>query len=369
MFVIDQETLDAVKPRTSGSKAARQARIIAAIAPILRETLQRYEVNTPLRAAHFLAQIAHESDGLSTTEEYASGAAYEGRRDLGNTERGDGKRFKGRGLIQLTGRDNYRKYGARIGIDLIADPDKAADPATSLVLALEYWKHTRGGLNRFADRDDIITITEAINGGRNGLADRRHYLAKAKVAIARRVAEALAGRQPATARPVLRRGHEDDAAIEALQRLLAGTGAAVAIDGDFGPGTETAVKAFQQSKGLAADGIVGAATWAALEAAQPAPAEPEPAAAAAATSGAARPVLRQGADGAAVEELQQLLTKAGLATVVDGDFGPGTEAKVKAFQRLRGLSDDGSVGPATWAALDAAVAAAAATVRAVPAGG
>jgi putative chitinase len=266
MLVIDRETLEAVMPRIGGSKGQKQARIIDALAPVIQATLARYEINTPLRAAHLLAQLAHESDGFCTCEEYASGSAYEGRRDLGNTQAGDGRRYKGRGLIQLTGRANYKTYGDRIGQDLISNPERAADPATSLVLACEYWKKTRGGLNQFADRDDVITITRAINGGLNGLEDRRRYLGRAKQALARTVAAGIAHGQPAGARPVLRRGLQGEA-VETLQRMLAAAGYAVGIDGDFGPGTEAVVKAFQKAKGLGADGVVGPASWAKLEAA------------------------------------------------------------------------------------------------------
>jgi len=264
MLVIDRETLEAVMPRIGGSKGAKQARIIDALAGSIQETLGRYEINTPLRAAHFLAQVAHESDGFCTCEEYASGSAYEGRRDLGNTQAGDGKRYKGRGLVQLTGRANYKTYGDKIGIDLVSNPEKAADPATSLVLACEYWNKTRGGLNQFADRDDVISITKAINGGLNGLDDRRRYLGRAKQALARTVAAGIAHGQPAGARPVLRRGLQGDA-VEVLQRMLAAAGYAVGIDGDFGPGTEAVVKAFQSANGLGNDGIVGPTSWRVLE--------------------------------------------------------------------------------------------------------
>jgi putative chitinase len=263
MIVVDKETLEAVMPRMSGAKAAKQAKIVEAVAGPMQETLARYDIVTALRIAHFLAQIAHESDGFSTTEEYASGAAYEGRSDLGNTQPGDGVRFKGRGLIQLTGRANYASYGRRIGIDLIADPAHAADPATSLVLACEYWNKTGGGLNHFADRDDVVAITKAINGGRNGLDDRRRYLARAKQALARSVAHGIAYHQPAGAPQVLRRGIKNDQ-VEALQQALAAAGYPATIDGDFGPATEAMVKAFQKSSRLVADGVVGPATWAAL---------------------------------------------------------------------------------------------------------
>ena len=270
--MVGQETLEAIMPRVGGGKGAKQARIVAAVGAVLQETLARYQITTPLRIAHFLAQLAHESDGFCTTEEYASGAAYEGRRDLGNSQPGDGVRFKGRGLIQLTGRANYDKYGKRIGVDLIADPAHAADPAVSLVLACEYWTQTRGGLNRFADADDILTITRAINGGTNGIEDRRNYLAKAKVAVAAGIAGGIAGGEAQGSRPVLRRGMEGDA-VEELQRLLAAAGYTLAIDGDFGPATEAIVRSAQQARGLVADGIVGPATWAALGAV-PGPGEP-----------------------------------------------------------------------------------------------
>jgi len=143
----------------------------------------------------------------------------------------------------------------------IAGSDYAA---TSLVLACEYWKKTRGGLNQFADRDDVISITKAINGGLNGLDDRRRYLGRAKQALARTVAAGIAHGQPAGARPVLRRGLQGDA-VEVLQRMLAAAGYAVGIDGDFGPGTEAVVKAFQSANGLGNDGIVGPTSWRVLE--------------------------------------------------------------------------------------------------------
>src|SRR5215469_9026868 len=106
MLPVNADLLRAVAPRQSGRRAEQQARIIDEVGKILASTLEKYEINTPLRVAHFIAQTCHESDGYCTTEEYASGAAYEGRRDLGNTEPGDGRLFKGRGLIQLTGRAN-----------------------------------------------------------------------------------------------------------------------------------------------------------------------------------------------------------------------------------------------------------------------
>ena len=135
-------------------------------------------MDSPLRLAHFMAQLVHESGSFRYMEEIASGAAYEGREDLGNIVAGDGKRYKGRGPIQLTGRANYRDFGRRIGIDLERHPEIAAVPSIGLQLALEYWRNRN--LNIWADRDDVETITRKINGGTNGLADRKAHLAKIK---------------------------------------------------------------------------------------------------------------------------------------------------------------------------------------------
>jgi putative chitinase len=139
----------------------------------------RYEIDaSPLRLAHFLAQLGHESGSYRYMEEIASGSAYEGRGDLGNTQAGDGRRFKGRGPIQLTGRANYRHYGQAIGIDLENHPEIAAIPSVGILTACLYWhEHS---LNALADADDIERITRRINGGVNGLADRKAQLVKTK---------------------------------------------------------------------------------------------------------------------------------------------------------------------------------------------
>lgn len=135
-------------------------------------------MDSPLRLAHFLAQLIHESGSFRYMEELASGQAYEGRANLGNTEPGDGVRYKGRGPIQITGRANYRRYGRKIGIDIERNPVIAAIPSIGLHLALEYWK--TNGLNTLADADNVNGITKLINGGFNGLEDRKAHLAKVK---------------------------------------------------------------------------------------------------------------------------------------------------------------------------------------------
>lgn len=139
------------------------------------------QIDTPLRMAHFLAQVGHESGDLLYSEEIASGAAYEGRRDLGNTEPGDGPRFKGRGLIQLTGRANYQAFGTARGRDFVT-PDNYTQIATDPNLAVDVscWFWDKNKLNVPADADRLNEITRAINGGYNGLADRAAHLNRAK---------------------------------------------------------------------------------------------------------------------------------------------------------------------------------------------
>ena len=135
-------------------------------------------LNTPLRLAHFLAQVAHESGGFRYMEEIASGSAYEGRADLGNTQPGDGKRYKGRGPLHLTGRANYRRVGCALGLALEEHPELVAYPCIGLWVACHYW--TDRGLNALADRDDVEAITRKVNGGLNGFADRKARLTAAK---------------------------------------------------------------------------------------------------------------------------------------------------------------------------------------------
>lgn len=147
----------------------------------LNKYMAAFEINTPLRMAHFLAQIAHESGELRYTEEIASGAAYEGRKDLGNTEKGDGRKFKGRGFIQITGRANYTKYKAFCGYDVVSKPELLAKQPGCIRSACWFWK--THDLNAAADADAIVTITKRINGGTNGLESRRSYLARAKKAF------------------------------------------------------------------------------------------------------------------------------------------------------------------------------------------
>ena len=285
MVPVDAQTMREVAPTFTGAPAASQAKIIAEVGAVLAATLESYDITNRLRIAHFLGQTCEESAGYRTTEEFASGKEYEGRADLGNTQKGDGPRYKGRGLLQLTGRANYVDYGKALGVDLVNNPTLAAQPALSLKIACEYWK--RHNINADCDRDDVQAVTRKVNGGLNGLSDRIAFTQKAKAAVARLQAIALsgaaasaaapagaasadtaaAGVAPAQPRPVLGRGSQGDAVVQ-LQNMLRDLNFAVAIDGDFGPGTEVAVTRFQSENDLAADGIVGPQTWGALDAAK-----------------------------------------------------------------------------------------------------
>ncbi len=159
-------------------------RVTTFAGPLITKMAAR-AIDSPPREAHFLAQIGHESGELRYTQEIASGAAYQGRRDLGNTEPGDGRRFKGRGLIQLTGRANYRAYGNAIGIDLLSgDSCRLLDTDPNLAVDVAGWFWQSHGLNALADQDDIEGITRRINGGLNGLENRKRLLGRAKFFLA-----------------------------------------------------------------------------------------------------------------------------------------------------------------------------------------
>lgn len=148
-------------------------------ADYLTQAMSQYEINTIPRQAMFLGQIMHESGGLRWVRELASGKAYEGRKDLGNIYPGDGERFRGRGLIMITGRRNYSLASLALFDDyrLLTSPDLLAAPNLASRSAAWWWYSH--GLNRLADEGKFKTITRRINGGLNGLEDRETYYQKA----------------------------------------------------------------------------------------------------------------------------------------------------------------------------------------------
>jgi putative chitinase len=190
--------MKAVLPRLNWEKAQLYI-------PFITTVLPKFGIDTPLRKAHFLAQVAHESGGLQFTQENLNYSAqglrsvfgkyfptieiantyarkpekianrvYADRMGNGNEASGDGWKFRGRGLIQLTGKENYQKFSDENGIDCVKNPDLLLQPEMALTSACWFWK--KKNLNEFADKNDIIMITKRINGGTNGLNDRQQYL-------------------------------------------------------------------------------------------------------------------------------------------------------------------------------------------------
>lgn len=146
----------------------------------------RYQIIGPKRMAAFIAQIGHESGQLQYVREIwgptAAQLRYEGRADLGNTVTGDGSRYRGRGLIQITGRANYAACGEALGIDLINHPELLEQPQYACLSAAWFW--AMKGLNTLADAGEFNTVTRRINGGLNGLADRLSLWVKAREVLA-----------------------------------------------------------------------------------------------------------------------------------------------------------------------------------------
>lgn len=153
--------------------------------PHLYAAMVAYGITSPKRQAAFLAQIGHESGRLRYTSEIwgptPAQARYEGRADLGNTQKGDGFRYRGRGLLQITGRANYRRVSQRLGVDFEANPELLAEYKWAAMSAADYWG--AHGLNALADAGEFTKITRKINGGLNGQADRLKLWEMAKKAV------------------------------------------------------------------------------------------------------------------------------------------------------------------------------------------
>jgi predicted chitinase len=133
--------------------------------PHMNEAMQKYGINTPERKAAFLSQVATETGQLNYMTEIASGAAYNGRKDLGNNAPHDGETYKGRGALQLTGKDNYKKAGQALGLDLVNHPELAATPQHAFETAGWYWDHKN--LNKAADSSSVSQVTKGVNGCTN----------------------------------------------------------------------------------------------------------------------------------------------------------------------------------------------------------
>jgi len=141
-------------------------------------------INTPLRLAHFFAQLDHESGGFVYLKELGNDAyfkKYEGRKDLGNTVAGDSIKYKGRGFLQITGRSNYTQLSKDTGVDYLSNPKLLENEADAMISAIWFWSKNK--LNAICDKDDVVLLTKRINGGKNGLEERKNKLAKYKAAF------------------------------------------------------------------------------------------------------------------------------------------------------------------------------------------
>lgn len=163
--------------------AGRQAGVFV---PVLNTAMSKHGIVTVARIAAFIAQVGHESGQLRYVREIwgptAQQVGYEGRADLGNTVKGDGSKYRGRGLIQITGRANYAACGEAMGLDLINQPELLEQPQHAAMSAAWFW--STKGLNTLADKGDFVKITRRINGGTNGMADRQALYDKALAVLA-----------------------------------------------------------------------------------------------------------------------------------------------------------------------------------------
>lgn len=190
-----------ITPEHLAAIAGMRTKLMPALSQWINATCPSYDIDTPQEYAHFLAQACHETDHFATLREYASGRDYEGRGDLGNTQPGDGVRFRGRGIFQTTGRANYVALGLRKGRrDLfVNEPALLEQPEYAVWSACEYWK-TRG-LNDAANHADTDLLKKklgsrvldvspvefigiTINGGLNGMEQRKAFYARAKRVLA-----------------------------------------------------------------------------------------------------------------------------------------------------------------------------------------
>jgi uncharacterized protein (TIGR02594 family) len=410
-------------------------------------------ITTPARLAHLLAQVLHETGGLEIEWENMSygarrllqvfGAgvhsagitpgeaqALEHRPEaiaervyglgnprkasaLGNTQPGDGFRYRGGGLMQTTGRANYRRMGQKCGVDFEAQPDLVLSAEHALKPALCEW--TEGRLNAFADCDDILSISRAINLGNphaprrpNGMEDRVAWYAKVRPPIDRVEFTAAAGALAPQTIPVQPLPSEKDVVeqsiaaiiadrilhfgdrgsdVETVQRALARVGYGLSGTGHYGANTRAAVADFQARRGLEVDGEVGLQTAKAIDAALTSASEPPkpadgagmprqlpepPRPPAPPTTESSAPfsvaltlaacvgdrILRMGDAGDLVRAVQLALGELGYDLKGSGNYGPNTQSAVADFQARRGLEVDGEVGSQTAKAIDAALASA-----------
>ena len=261
----------------------------------IRQSGQLFEqagITTPLRMAHFLAQALHETgrftllrENMNYSEEqltkifgvghhsaavthdeafdlarhperiaervYGSGNPHKAQ-ELGNTEPGDGFRYRGNGILQMTGRGAHRRIGQACGVDFEGHPELATAPEHALKPALQEW--TEGGCNGLADKNNIRAITLKINGGFNGLPERR--------VLFNRVLTLL---EPGAEPDKVGQADDDIMSLQRNLNILVPRQPPLTVDGHFGPNTERAVREFQAAAGIVADGIPGPVTLASIK--------------------------------------------------------------------------------------------------------
>jgi putative chitinase len=264
----------------------------------LKEILPKYKIDTPQRIAGFIAQCAHESGDFRTLEEnlnyseksllavfgryfgpapkrnpaefarnpekianYVYMDEFRSKQGaMGNTKPGDGWRFRGRGLKQLTGRNNYTAFGKTIGMTAEQAAEYVATEKGAVESACWFWQ--TAGCNAFADKGDIVGLSKKINGGTIGLEDRVRRWEEALKILGQPAAKVAIVEEKdvdvADDIGILRRGCKGEG-VKIMQKALG-----VTADGNFGPGTEKALKEWQAKNGLKADGIAGPATFAKL---------------------------------------------------------------------------------------------------------
>ncbi|MCE9674088.1 hypothetical protein LY474_40495 [Myxococcus stipitatus] len=183
--VQDVLTLDELRELTPRLTEAKRVEYL----PYINQALREWDITSYARVTAWLGQMLFESNQFAAWREVGDASAYEGRASLGNTQPGDGERFRGRGPVQLTGRDNYTRAGKALGLPLATQPELVERPEVGFRTAAWFWRSGNGDLNPYADLetdDAYLAITRRINGGTNGLEQRRNYWTRAKAALSSR---------------------------------------------------------------------------------------------------------------------------------------------------------------------------------------
>jgi putative chitinase len=286
MFILQKEQLKAIIP---------QIKDLHGWYNVLSVYLPKYDINTKERVAAFIAQCAHESSGFNVVEENLNYSAeqlvktfkrrvanvnvanyarnprkianlvYADRMGKGPENTGDGWLYRGRGLIQVTGKSNYQGFAKFKGISLADAIEYLSTKDGAIESACWFWQSRN--INKLADAKDIVGMSKVINGGTNGLDDRISYYNRAIDVLTTQLASTPPGvaktnvatsGQSGKVQRILKIGSKG-AAVMRLQKVLG-----ITADGDFGPATENALKKWQEDNGLVSDGIAGPLTFSKL---------------------------------------------------------------------------------------------------------